>query len=308
MDVIAILKAYHIPYVTFGRNVAVGNVNVKCPICGELDKSEHLGINLETGVWGCWRNRQHRSPSFPALLVRLLGITYDEAEIIIAAPPTNELFASIPGLLNPVPEELIILPELVLPDSFKLIKNDSFGKPFYRYLLSRGFPDVEDLISHFPLYYTMVGDFKSRVIFPFYLGGKLRAWSGRAIVPATIRYRSFPLGNAIKQTILSYDYLLSGGRRLYLVEGPFDALKINYYSRFDKAAPFLGTSFSTEQLNLLLELLPEYEEIVILVDSTAFDIALELSGSLAVLNPRIGSLPTDVKDPGELNKSQILAL
>ena len=78
-SVTQMLTRYNIEFVESGPNVAKGNVNVQCPWCGVEDHSYHLGINLAKGMWGCWRNKQHRGRALYKLLSKLTGLSYQEA-------------------------------------------------------------------------------------------------------------------------------------------------------------------------------------------------------------------------------------
>ena len=73
LDVLTFLDHNRIPYRTNGPNCAKGHVVIKCPFCGDEDPSEHLGIQLSTGYWGCWRNSSHRGRRPHRLIMRLLG-------------------------------------------------------------------------------------------------------------------------------------------------------------------------------------------------------------------------------------------
>ena len=71
-DWVEFLQKHNIEYVTQGSNVAHGNVNIKCPMCGPRDPSHHMGIAIDGAGWSCWRNPQHRGRS-PVYLVALLA-------------------------------------------------------------------------------------------------------------------------------------------------------------------------------------------------------------------------------------------
>jgi len=83
IDVVRILSSNGVHFVTEGKNTKRGNVNVKCPFCGNDDPSEHMGIELSTAKWGCWRNNSHRGKNFAFLLKELLGISFKDAARIV---------------------------------------------------------------------------------------------------------------------------------------------------------------------------------------------------------------------------------
>ncbi|KKM00724.1 hypothetical protein LCGC14_1801600, partial [marine sediment metagenome] len=89
IDIRKLLDGWKIEYATTGSNVAKGNVNVKCPMCGMADKSEHMGIKLSNGIWGCWRNKAHRGSNLAYLLQSLLEISYTEAKRLVGDDVTK---------------------------------------------------------------------------------------------------------------------------------------------------------------------------------------------------------------------------
>ena len=42
-----------VDYISEGKNVSSGWIEINCPFCGQ-DPSKHLGINLETGLFHSW--------------------------------------------------------------------------------------------------------------------------------------------------------------------------------------------------------------------------------------------------------------
>lgn len=78
-DWLSLLRQQGIPFVDRGANVKRGEVNIKCPFCGTADPSHHLGLNLDTGWWACWRNNNHRGKSPLRLLMQLLRVPYWKA-------------------------------------------------------------------------------------------------------------------------------------------------------------------------------------------------------------------------------------
>ena len=65
-----LFDTHGVPYVSQGKNVKKGHINVACPFCGD-DPSFHLGINTDTLAWSCWRNSSHRG-NYPHKLVKKL--------------------------------------------------------------------------------------------------------------------------------------------------------------------------------------------------------------------------------------------
>jgi len=76
---LALLDRLEVQYITEGPNCKRGWVNVRCPFCD--DPSEHLGMNLETGAFNCWRcGKKVKS----AALAKVAGISQAEAKKFLA--------------------------------------------------------------------------------------------------------------------------------------------------------------------------------------------------------------------------------
>jgi len=79
MDVIKFLQDYNIPYQTEGhKHCRPGWVNMSCCFCAG-NPGLHLGNNLDTGQWYCWRCGWH--PEI-ASIAKLLNISSSEARNI----------------------------------------------------------------------------------------------------------------------------------------------------------------------------------------------------------------------------------
>jgi hypothetical protein len=313
MDIERALRRSNIEYITTGPNVGKDHLNIHCPLCGDADPSYHMGIHRKTGRWGCWRSSLHRGKTLASLLAAVLHCSYEQARALVdedgASPDSmQEAVRALLGQEEPSP----ILQVLQLDPSFRRIKSTGSTVRFFRYLQNRGFDHTEDFITSYGLQCALTGTWGCRVVVPFLREGELVGWTARAIGPAEIRYKTHPPGPAIKQTLLGLDGLRHGGERLFVVEGPFDALKLDWCfwqgNSGNRAVPLLGTSATAAQVALLAELADMYREVVLLLDADAQAQALTLAGAVSFLRPRIGTLPPDRKDPGEMSRQEILGL
>ena len=312
MDWVALLEDHRIPYVTRGSNTKKGEVSVKCPYCGEDDPSEHLGINLTSENWGCHRNAEHRGRSPNRLIAALLGCSNQQAKLIAAQysradPDTLEqALAALTGTSEP-PKAVKGQPHPVMPTDFRHIKPKGLTMGFWYYLQARGFDDVADLCFHYDLKCALTGNWKGRIIIPFYQKGELIGWTGRAITDPVHAPRYLSSSNAVKQCVFNEDTLFDGGRLLFIVEGPFDALKLDYYGEPSgaRATCVFGTSMSIDQLATLSRLRRRFKKVVILFDSDAVEPAFYASDWLHASNVVIGQLPNGLKDPGELSPDEV---
>ncbi len=306
MNIKEIFDWHNIPYIEYGKNVQYGNFNIKCPFCGYDDPSEHLGISLTTGYWACWRNQDHRGKKPHRLLMRILGLSYGEVEGLVTTVDRTKL-------LEPETEEksnTTRLPALEFPWTIRSMVELKVGHRFRTYLQRRGFREVGELIDEYDIHYSMAsGPWKDRIILPIYIDHRLVTWTARSIHPtAEIRYRTLSKEKSvmpIKDTLWNYDEIWADAHDyLVLVEGPFDAMNLDYNGV--RATCMFGSSISDNQIDLLSTF--EFENLYILLDSGTYSNALGIQKKLAFLRPNIIQLPEGVADPGNLTPDQIKTL
>lgn len=307
IDIEQILTLHGIDYSTQGANVQEGNININCPLCGD-DPSYHLGINLENGVWGCWRNQAHRG-RLPFLLALLLKCSIAEATKLVgdAAPILKEddlqtiIRALDEGPAAPTPTQMLQGVEVALPDGCREIKPDGMRSTFWDYLKGRGFPKPAPVISRYGLRACLMGPFAYRLIFPIYQNEKLISWTGRAIRPADVKYK-FPPGISVKDYLYNYDMATLGGETLFVCEGPFDAIKLDYFGwEYGGAAVALfGRTMTARQREKMLVLAAGFERVAIILDDDAVAEAWAVRDALAQISPVVLHLPEGTHDPGEL--------
>lgn len=322
-DFRALFDKERIPYIERGANVKRGEANIRCPWCGAADPSMHLGINLTTGWYSCWRHKEGHSGKSPLrLLMRLLHVSYGEArelaglgEGYVDPEGYDALAARIMGRGSidtaPIPKGLVLEPD---PGFYPIMQDDVLTRRFYLYLYGRYFDDVEDL----SLKYNLMADRKaSRVIIPYTLDGCLTGWTGRAIGNATIKYLDLPRDRCVvplKESIYNFDEASKGGCCLVVVEGQIDVLKLDHYaSPFDVHAVGLSTnSITPAQLYLLEELAAKYPQVVVMMDNkTTFGFvdSMRMKQELSTLRTyvTIASTPFHRSDPGELRPGEVQA-
>lgn len=310
MNWLQLLEDNGVPYVTRGPNTKRGEVSIKCVFCGEDDPSEHLGINLTTENWGCHRNAQHRGKSPVKLIAALLGCNWGQAKLVAAQYSVSDpetLDQALAALL-PLSEAPKAVPGQALDTPhWRTIDRTGATAKYWRYLASRGFADVGALVRQYGLTCCLTGRFKDRVIIPFHQQGELVGWTGRAIVDPVSAPRYLSSGEAIKTTIFNEDELYPGGKLLLLVEGPFDALKLDHYGRAlgTRATCVFGTSMSMDQISILVRLRKLYKKVVVLFDPEAIEPAFAALDWLHAPNVTLGHLPDGIEDPGAMTEAQV---
>lgn len=340
---------HHIPYVNSGPNVARNHLGIKCPWCAD-DPSEHLGLNLDVWnpVWGCLRNAAHRGRDPRRLVQRLLGCSYTQSlklvqgEQAVVGDLDAELqrirleyspAASSPGAgvyvghphTRQSPTEAINRPVLRVAAGIRplLFNNGHYAPLFIEYLVGRGFGlDVAEVVKTYDLHYSITGEFPWRLLFPIKdMEGNLRGWTGRDIRNnPTLRYKT--TGQLARELLFNEHQVwqrLEAGeslRRLYIVEGPVDALKMDYYGRADGCAALgvMGTGVAAEQMARLPTFIKHrgVTETVFLFDNPAARmLAFPLSRSLAEITGKVVvalNIPYEGKDPGKLTAGEVVAI
>lgn len=327
LDWRAVLTEHRVPFIERGPNVKRGEINVQCPFCGTADPSQHMGLNLKTGYWCCWRNKSaHKGKSPLRLLVALLRISYWEALEI--AGLTDDSSYKDPDGYDAVAARYMqrtgaYRPEQVQRRHLKFGKeliafaeSKASARRFETYLWDqRGFdPDhIDELVDQYNLRYAITGDFKDRIILPYYMDEVLVAWTGRAIADSSIRYRDLPIDECVvppKETLFNHDCILDGGEILVVQEGPFDALKVDFYGQPEVRSVALSTNSITEQqVSLLQAASRQFRRIVVVMDMAtqlgAVD-SMKLRQQLSFLpNVTTAKVPFGAKDGGDLTPREV---
>jgi len=312
----AFLRSHSIEYAESGKD----NIVTHCPLCGADDEGMHLSISLGGRGWRCWRRpQQHKGVSPTRLVQIILGCSWDAARRITNSPIKipGDFLASVNNLMAPLPEQRRA--SLKLPDEFLPLDNHKPSRrPFLAYLTGRGFsPAWIDRLSHaYGIYYCSRGAYGGRVIFTVNHEQKLVVWTGRTRYHNKMRYRTLspnpdkswkegyaPAIAPITHYLLWYDGLkTANANTIILSEGPFDALKINIlgHNLGIVSTCFFTAEPSDKQIDLLHELLPQFQHKYLMLDRNTAPTALRLSDKLRTLDIALRYLPDGIKDPGEL--------
>lgn len=311
-DWVAFLDRNNVPWVGPGTNVSQGHVGICCFLCSD-DPSYHLGIDLATGRWSCWRDPTHRGgPVY--LIQRLAKITKKAAQVIwegAASATKADLLELEQELLFRGKSEAVIRPIQWGVDEFEL--DDSYSsKRFLAYLKTRGFHNPEWVAKEYGIRGALSGAYAHRVLFPLTIEGTLYGWSGRAIAPSRIRYKTHPPGPQVRSLVYNYDQVVAGGDILVICEGPVDALTVDVLGRIQycRAVALLGVHMTPGKRDLITRLADGFGNVCVLLDSDALGVALRLKAELGFLRQPVylATLPEGCKDPGELSSLEDLKL
>lgn len=333
-DWMALLREQRIPFVTSGPNVKRGEVNVRCPFCGSADPSKHLGLQLDTGWWSCWRNRsQHSGKSPVRLIMALLRVPYARAREIAGLGEDYvdpEGFDALAARLlrkegaTARPAE-VRRRKLEMDPSFRPITPRGSTRHLYEYLREErdfsGRSDAGDDVDVLCALYGLrggAGDFASRVVLPYVMDGELVTWTGRAVGTSFMRYRDLSIDQSIlppKETLFNHDAMLDPHARVLLVlEGPMDALKADFYGEpYGVRAVALSTNSITDAQAYLLQTAAHFERVFLGMDNKsgfgAVD-SMRMKQAVSFLGNSLGVLhiPYGAGDAGELTPQQAIGM
>lgn len=282
-----------------------------------------MSISLEDKGWKCWRVASHRGKNPVRLLMPLLNISFTEA-VGLSGNRMNTSYTnladSVRNLLNGKEAEVIPIKKLEFPPEFRDITNWGASRIAFNYLLSRGYSEdeCELLTLKYKLKTAIAGVFSYRIIIPVYMTMGLVNWTGRHIGTSTaIRYRTLTTDRerskavgmpqallSIERTLWNYNAISTDrGRCLVLCEGPFDAIRLDFHGV--RATCMFGKNLSEYQVGLLERVRNNYDSLYVVLDRDSQLESLMLTDKLRHLSPRFLRLPSDIKDPAELNRNQI---
>lgn len=271
------------------KNVSTGWVNIECifDFCG--DPSWHLGINLDTKFYSCWRCGES---GHITKLIQILegGCSWAQANTII------DEFQDL-AFQDLKRDIRIRSKECVLPKE----AGEHFPAPHLDYLTKRGF-DAQKIISKYSLKacYNM-GKYKFRIIIPIFMGGNLVCFTSRDITGQSDQphkhckneYAIIPA----KECIYNID---SVEKKMLILESPTDVWNIG-----DGAAGLFGLEVTSAQVNLLTGI--GVEEAYVMFDAGRLELrrAEKLAGALSGLIKHVEVLELDQGDPAEMSFDEV---
>lgn len=312
--IVELLDQLGIAHTDVDRDPPPRNVAFRCPMCGDDDPSMHMGVNLTTGAWGCWRHPIEHAGRNPYRLVReLTGWPHEQIVAFIGddTPPPDSV-AGLRARLDALdaPDEATAWkppPALPFEPTFnRFLRGHKKCDHFIGWLVKkRRFrrKDVIQLAKRYRLRWCVQGRFAWRLILPVMDYGRVIGWTGRAISHSVqLRYMAHPPGDTVKQGLFNGDRA-RGGRVLAVVEGPMDALKLDFYGHGHgvSAVALMGTMGTDIQLRRLRALASRYERVAVILDQGASAQGHHLCLQIPDLRPQRIQLPEGVKDPGDMN-------
>jgi DNA primase len=239
-------------------NVSRGWIGTNCPFCG--DTKSHLGINLTSKKFSCWRCGTTGGPM--KMVMVMSGLRYEEAKNLVRDYASGE-----------IPEEVVEIntDQIVIPQWFIPVGPKFNPEIIQKYFKVRNFS--QQLYMSKKLMWSGIVDYlKYRVVVPVYEGGMMVNFVARAVAGQKPNYYSCPNEKAVRNlnhTLYGYDKVPMGVD-LFVVEGVFDQWRI---AQFAHCVASFGTVLTPEQALLLRYKRPR--RLIFLYDSDVDDIRSE---------------------------------
>ena len=287
-DMISFLKEFGINYVTEGKNVTQGWINIQCPFCN--DPSEHLGYDPKSGTLSCWRC----GSKFLDNLIRELLNTKEASEIIKKYQVEGEPETEYRRREKKERKEEVEMPcGAYQPNHMWNNRNGNYSL----YLKSRNF-DPGHIKREWNIWvggYT--GDYKFRIIIPVYYQHTLVSYVARDITnKQEPKYLNMSGGN-IKAYLYGYDHCHD---TVIVVEGVTDCWRLGKGT----AVATFGTKTTMAQLILL----KSFKKVGVLFDrgESAQEEASKIINALDLIGieTHLLYLPENISDPAEMTEVQ----
>jgi DNA primase len=284
-DLLSYLDDRDIPYSTSGKNIGRGWIGIRCVACE--DHSTHLGINLYSNAFSCFRCGEKGGTI--KLLMLLEGCGKDEALKVSRKFSKSEIF------YKPEKESAVTIQQ---PKG--LIKK--FDPIFKNYLVNRNF-DPDYLIKKYDLYSGgYFGDFPLSIVAPIYLEGEIVSYVGRDVSgKANLRYKNYPIEKSIIPATNTLYNIDSVKDRAIIVEGIFDVFRLG-----EGSIAIFGIQYSHSQIEMILRKVKG--KIFIMFDANAQKEAYKLGRILQSLGKETENCFCAAEDPADLNEFEVRKL
>ncbi len=288
-DILEYLDDRGVDYATAGhKNVSVGWIGLSCPFC--RDKSTHLGVNLESKMFSCFRCGKKGGAI--SLVQEIDNSSYSRAKGVVSTFITRDFshlmrkertHASVTMLPRNTSNNF-------LPIHDKFLASRKYDRSF----LERKY----DIMAVGPT----CDDWKFRVVIPVYLNHELvtyvaRDTTGKLEVP----YKNCPIELCIQQakhTLYGIDEVKD---EVILVEGILDAWRIG-----TKAVATFGTQVTDEQIQILGA--KSIRKAYVLFDADATSKAESLAYAISSVVPYVEVIQLSDGDPDNLTEDEVFEL
>lgn len=289
-NLISYLRDRGIKYSSTGKNVSSGWIGIPCFWCG--DTSNHLGINIHSGKFKCFRCGE--KGYITKIIQEINGVSYADALSVI------EEYSKIPQKQPEPRNKNNSGGNEILPKE----STEKFPEIHLRYLEKRGF-DPEKIIPQFRLkacYNT--GDWAFRIIIPVQMNEQIVGFTSRDVTEkALLRYKSISNQQAILPKAEWLYYSKISGDSAIIVEGPTDVWRLG-----DNTIATFGSGVAPAQIKNILQM--NLKQVFILFDSEEFaqKLAEKLGQTLSAGIDEVRILTIAEDDPASMKQEDADAL
>jgi DNA primase len=287
IDIQELLNDLNVKYWTHGKNVSKGWLGIKCPFDDCSDKSNHMGISLETGHFSCWKCKR-TGDIYDIISVLLNGSYYDAKKLINKHYSPDKLNKNIRMVKRKI-EYKDVLPS----NSTEELMEDHI-----EYLLSRKFIPADLKEEYHIRSAGITGKYKFRIIAPVIQDRLIMTFTGMATHGQEPKYKHCSDELSV-QSIKSCIYNLDSVRdTIIIAEGITDVWRIGKGS----VATF-GTKFTDAQINLLIK--KKLKRAFVMFDSDAIRLGKDLAFQLTPFIKEVELIELEEGDPADLSINEV---
>ena len=290
-DIIKYLESREIEYKTSGKNVTKNWIEINCPFCGN-DPSFHCGISLQK-LFNCYICGEKGDVT--KLVRQIESCSWHKAkDIVVQFSEDLTVDLKKDNIRHIHKIDHLNLPKISLFLPCLIHKN---------YLIKRNF-DPDYLTKKYKLRFCYnIGEWKFRIIIPFFLDNKLVTWTARDVSgKAEIKYKHLDNEKSIipvKKMLYNIDSI-SEGDSIIIVEGITDVWRLG-----EPAIATMGIQYTQEQVEMILKKNPK--KIIVLFDAEqkAITQANKLANQLSLFISDVSIIELDEGDPCDLSIDKI---
>ena len=291
-DIIKYFEEKQIEYKTSGKNVTRNWIEINCPFCGN-DPSFHCGVSPQK-LFNCY-------------------ICGEKGDIVkLVRQIENCSWHKVKDIITQFSEDLTV--DLKKEDIRYSSKIDHLNLPkissslpcliHKNYLIKRNF-DPDYLEKKYKLKFCYnIGEWKFRIIIPFFLDNKLITWSGLDVTgKADIKYKHLSNEKSIipiKKTLYNIDSI-SEGDLIVIVEGITDVWRVK-----KKCVATMGIQYTQEQVEMILKKNPKKVVVVFDAEPKAISMAYKLANQLSLFINDVNVIELDEGDPCDLPEQKVI--
>lgn len=285
-----------------------GEYRGECPFHG--GGYSNFAVNVNTGFFICRAGSCGVRGGFPLLYKMLEGITsWEEVRKRLDRTLPIKNWKEVLDFQTSVgPRRPDVQYDELPLDAFQQVITK---ENFLPYLQTQRKYDSSICDLGFDLRFCFGGEYRNRILLPFYdLDRRLCTFTARSIIPSEeVRYR-FPEGATTNQFLFGIHRLPNSVKRMFIVEGQFDVIRLATYGEF--AIGLSTVTASSRQLLDIQKIAKLYQcQVYVMLDSGAFHNSQLIWAALKALgvnNCKPIDLSDYAKDPDTLSFEDLTTL